>query len=412
MLHIDMNSYFASVEQQANPFLRNKPLGVCAYLSKNGCIIGSSIEAKDVGIKTGCRVADAVKLYPAVNLIENEPSKYRSTTTLIFSILGQYTDQVEPYSIDEAFLDMTGWANNFNQLEKQAAEIQNHIKDMAGEWMRSSIGIASTRWLAKFASDIAEPDSVLTINEDNLESILKARSLTDAWGINYRMERRYKALGIHDLLDLKQADPGKLLRALGKPGYFMWANLNGRTIDKVSKPKDPKTIGHSYCLPKKTTDLGYLKGVMYKLCERAGRRLRDKNLESAGVAGIVGFVDGGGYRKHVRLGEPIFDTLSIFEEVDKLLFSTQPNRKIRFLAMNLFSLRPVSGQMSWLDNCLQKRQLAKALDVINNKYGDHTIYPGQMFGMQGYARDRVGYRKTVDLPDQEEITTLVNEYLN
>ncbi len=68
--------------------------------------------------------------------------------------------------------------------------------------------------------------------------------------------------------------------------------------------------------------------------------------------------------------------------------------------------------MSWLDNCLQKRQLAKALDVINNKYGDHTIYPGQMFGMQGYARDRVGYRKTVDLPDQEEITTLVNEYLN
>ncbi|MFH1822438.1 MAG: DNA polymerase IV, partial [Patescibacteria group bacterium] len=107
ILHIDMNSYFASVEQQANPFLRGKPVGVCAYLSPGGCIIASSMEAKAKGIKTGMRVSQALEIDKKVVLLENEPAKYRSTTEKIFKILKSYTDRVEPYSIDEAFLDLT-----------------------------------------------------------------------------------------------------------------------------------------------------------------------------------------------------------------------------------------------------------------------------------------------------------------
>ena len=111
ILHIDMNSYFASVEQQANPFLRGRSVGVCSYLSERGCIIASSVEAKAKGIKTGCRVFEARQLDPEVILLENEPAKYRSTTEKIFKTLRSYTDKVEPYSIDEAFMDLTGYAN-------------------------------------------------------------------------------------------------------------------------------------------------------------------------------------------------------------------------------------------------------------------------------------------------------------
>src|SRR3989344_7789183 len=107
ILHIDMNSYFASVEQQANPFFRGKPLAVCAYLSPKGCILASSMEAKKLGIKTGMRVYDAQKIYPNLIVLENEPAKYRSVTEKIFRILSEYTDRMEPYSIDEAFLDLT-----------------------------------------------------------------------------------------------------------------------------------------------------------------------------------------------------------------------------------------------------------------------------------------------------------------
>ena len=113
ILHIDMNSYFASVEQQANPFLRGRSVGVCAYLSDNGVIIASSIEAKAKGIKTGTKVREAKVLDPSIVLLENEPAKYRSATEKIFRILSDYTDTVEPYSIDEAFLDMTGWVKSF-----------------------------------------------------------------------------------------------------------------------------------------------------------------------------------------------------------------------------------------------------------------------------------------------------------
>src|SRR3989338_11450 len=122
ILHIDMNSYFASVEQQANPFFRGKPVGVCAYLSPNGCIIASSIEAKKLGIKTGMRVREAQTIYPKIILEENEPAKYRSVTEKIFSILSQYTDRMEPYSIDEAFLDLTGWTHQYGHCERNVVK--------------------------------------------------------------------------------------------------------------------------------------------------------------------------------------------------------------------------------------------------------------------------------------------------
>jgi len=225
-MHLDMNSYFASVEQQANPFLRGRPVGVCAYLSPGGCIIASSVEAKAKGVKTGFRVRDAKQLCPEIFLIENEPAKYRTVTENIFKILAEYTDTLEPYSIDEAFLDLTGWAEerivrikhpeiwksqkletgiqerevqkpilepfvinepaahswiphqvrDDNNNEARSGEeddfywakviasiIRERIKREVGEWMHCSIGISYTKFLAKFASDIAPKKGILVI---------------------------------------------------------------------------------------------------------------------------------------------------------------------------------------------------------------------------------------------------------
>ena len=175
ILHIDMNSYFASVEQQANPFLRGRSVGVCAYLSDNGAIIASSREAKEKGIKTGCKVGQAKALDPNVILLENEPAKYRSTTEKIFRVLREYTDTLEPYSIDEAFLDLTGWVENLEEARVLALKIQSRIKKEVGEWMHSSVGISTTRFLAKFAGDIAPKKSILVIDKNNINSILKKR---------------------------------------------------------------------------------------------------------------------------------------------------------------------------------------------------------------------------------------------
>lgn len=405
ILHIDLNSYFASVEQQANPLLRGKPVGVCAYLPKtakgDGCIIASSIEAKKVGVKTGMRISDARKIYPGIILVQNEPAKYRSTTESIFGILAQYTDRIEPYSIDEAFLDLTGWVSSFLQANKLAQEIHRRIKAEVGEWLRASIGISFTRWLSKFGSDIAPKGGTLAINHDNLEQILGSVKITEAWGIKHRMAWRLWQLGIATLNDLRRYPVANLLATLGKPGYYLWANVNGIELDGVhtTEHTQPKSIGHSYCLPRRTAEVSYLRPILAKLCERTGRRLRAKHLEANGIMAYCGMLHGHGIGGNRRLPVPLFTTPEIFKAADALLFTRPLPDVATMLAVSVTGLTPLSAQQSLFGDVLKPKQAALAADRINDKYGEHTVTPGAMWGTSDNAKDRVGYRKTINIPE-------------
>lgn len=400
ILHIDMNSYFASVEQQANPFLRGKSVGVCAYLSPGGCIIASSREAKARGIKTGCTVRDAKRLDPKVFLIENEPAKYRSTTEKIFKILGQYTNTLEPYSIDEAFLDLTGLPTqagrvmNFREAENLARLIQARIKKEVGEWLNASVGISWTKFLAKFAGDIAPKGGVFVIHPGNRDQILLDRSLIDAWGIGERMSARLQQIGIRDLLQLKRYNPDTLRRIFGRYGYYLWANVNGEEITSVNQGSPvPKSIGHSYCLHKRSDDKRYLLSVYYKLCEKTGRRLRDKELEAASIAIALAYLRDGGVYKHFKVKSKMFTTEEIYKPVCEFLEKLYLPMPARMLAVSVSTLSPVSSQMSLFEDNLSKKDLSRAVDKLNDKYGEFTVIRGIMFGTGDMARDRIGFRK-------------------
>jgi DNA polymerase IV len=389
-----MNSYFASVEQQANPFLRGKPVGVCSYLSPGGCIIASSAEAKARGIKTGCRVREAQELDPGVVLLENEPAKYRSTTEKIFKILRRYTGTVEPYSIDEAFLDLTGWAHDFDRAFKMAEEIQKRIKNEVGEWMNSSVGISWTKFLAKFASDIAPKKSILVINPDNLDHYLLTHELQDAWGINHRMEARLHALGIRSLIELKRFNPDNIRRTLGRYGYYLWANMNGIEVGEVVEGTPaPKSIGHSYCLPRRTTDKKYLGSILYKLCEKAGRRLRNQELEAQQMNIHLAYARAGGDGRSFKTPDKMFTTEEIYRYAGDFLERTRLLMPVSMLAVSVGRLTPVTAQMSLFENNLAKKRLSIAMDRLNDKYGEYTVIRGRMFGTGGNARDRIGFRK-------------------
>lgn len=444
ILHIDMNSYFASVEQQANPFFRGKPVGVCAYLSPNGCIIASSIEAKKLGIKTGMRVRDAQAIYPKIILVENEPAKYRSVTEKIFSILSQYTDSMEPYSIDEAFLDLTGWVsrspltssdnifysprepgpgggsqgaakeqqNNFENACLIALEIKRRITQEVGEYLKCSIGISYTRWLAKFASDMAEKNSVFILTPNILEKTLASAKLTDAWGIGARIAARIERMGIKNLLDLKKYPPGNLLEVMGKYGYYLWANVNGIEISQsktLSEVEGPKSFGHQYALAKKTTDLAYLRGILMKLCEKTGRRLRKYSLQAKNISAYLGYMYGGGISKTHKTPEPMFSTSSIYYNAHKILFSYPLAGRARIIAVNVGALSPVSHQLSCLSDTIKEKKIVLAMDTINNSFGEFTIISGEMMDMQKSAQDRVGFRKTINPEPKKEITSYFEE---
>lgn len=393
-LHLDMNSYFASVEQQANPHWRGKPLGVCAYLSLNGCILASSIEAKKLDIKTGINVREAKKICPEIILVENNPLKYLATTKKIFKILKTYTDDFEAYSIDEGFLNLNGWIQTFDQAKNLAITIRQRIKDEVGEYLRCSIGIGQTRFMAKLASDIASADETLVLNQANLDEFLSKVKLTDIWGIGKQIKQRLNDLNIFTPLELKYYSLENIMTCLGIYGYQLWANLNGLEIDSGEiEEAQPKSIGHSYCIPNQTTDLDYLEKILYKLCQKTGRRLRSQGLEAKRAYFSYYCLDGSNFGKQNKLLQPINSTWEIFLIAQKILQQNRPPTKVRQLAVGVSSLNPISSQMQlWT---AKNKPLQKTLDSINDRYGEEVLTFGKMFNLKSQAKFRIGFRKTV-----------------
>jgi len=425
--HIDMNSYFASVEQQANPFLRGRPLGVCAYLHPHGCVIAASIEAKERGMKVGMSMNDAKRLIPDAVFVENEPAKYRSTTSRIFSIFHEVTDCVEHHSIDEAFLDLTGWYRDAAEAAWALSRVRRRIYEEVGEWLRCSIGIAPTRFLAKLGSDIQKPSGLTIITPENLDRILAGMDLEDICGIGRRMRRRIEALGIRTPLELRHAPVSNLMHAFGKIGYLLWAKLNLYDVESVvSVPPRPKSVGHSYCIPRRASREGRIVPILTKLAEKAARRLRQQDLFARMVVVSIGFDDEargsfyqGSDHRSLHLEEATNDSFTLVRSAVRLLHDSWDGRTtVRFLAVTFTAFGEPSGQgrfefgrrMSNVERRERRRNDATtpdvtisnnhhlasaAVDDIKDRHGDRAIMLGRQFGVTADdAPDRIGFRKT------------------
>lgn len=394
---LDMNSYFASVEQQANPFLRGRPVGVCAYLSAHGCIIAPSIEAKKYGVKTGMRVSEAKSLCPEIVLLENEPAKYRFVSRKVFSILADYSDSVFPYSIDEAFVDLSGWVKDFAEAVFLAKLIKKRIKAEVGAWLKCSIGISFTNWLAKFAAEEKKPDSLTVISRRDLSNIFINRPLQQACGIGKKTEQKLKLIGINTLDQLQKANPQNLIMTLGKQGYYLWAHLNGIEVSGWIKKENnqPKSIGHSYCMPKQGKDKEYLRSILFKLCEKTGRRLRQQGLKAYSVCVSWNYVKAKGESHSRRLAYPVFTTQDIYHQSVSFLNLAFLSDDVSLIAVSVGHLVPYAPQLSFWSDDNRYYALSKALDDINSRYGEYTVYQGLLHKVKEQAKDRIGFRKSV-----------------
>ncbi len=373
-------------------------------MGTRGCIIASSKEAKAIGIKTGCRISEARRLCREVVLLEVDPPKYRSTTRKVFDILKQYSDDVEPYSIDEAFVNLTGYSPSFERAAAIAAEIKTRVFCEVGDWLSNSVGIGSTRWLAKFASDICEKGKLLVLQSDNLHEYLKSRTLTEAWGIAEPTARKLNSVGICTLDQLADYSPHKLMRMFGVRGYGLWANVNGieTTAQRVSDNilPLPKSIGHSHVLLKRCRDSVFHRGVLMRLVERTGRRLRATKLTARGVFASVGFADHESCGGNRQLGHDIQGSKEIFDEVWQIIGDELRKNTPTSFAVGVFQLAPeIPQQVLWPTKT--RPGLNTALDTINNRYGDETIIWGTLSGLDdSHAPDRIGFRKTLPIESQ------------
>ncbi|MFH0898518.1 MAG: DNA polymerase IV, partial [bacterium] len=356
------------------------------------------------GVKTGFRVRDARKICPSMIFIENDPAKYRSVTTQIFSLLSEYTDKVEPFSIDEAFMDMTGLVPTWERAQEVAQEIKNRIRSEIGEWLSCSVGISYTRFLSKQASEFKKPDGLTILKPEDLTDFLQKITLLDICGINYKMQHRLNRIGIRTPLDLKNHPVGNILQSLGKYGYYLWSELNGMEIASVTRAENihPKSIGHSYCIPKQTTDKKYLQSIILKLCEKTARRMREQKLEATTLLFGFRYVNHGGLYKHKKFADPLFSTQCIYEAVLNIFNFIHLRDKVRMLAVGVSGLVPRSNQLPlFFDKTEKQRAIYNSLDNINDRYGEFTIFLGEMHNTEKFANDRIGFRKSVGVVERE-----------
>lgn len=402
LMHIDLNSCFASIEQQANPKLRGLPTVVAAYPTDSGCILAASVEAKKLGIKTGMRVKEAKDIYRPVKILTPDPPKYRYVHQQLMKVFEAYTPNVEPKSIDEAVLlfdqipDLTD-KDPGSFLFDIAKEIKQKIKSEIGEWLTVSIGLGPNRFLAKTAASIKKPDGLEEINFLNVEEQLKKLELINLCGINKALKLRLNLVGVFTTIEFLHADFLTLKTAFKSVGAYHWyKRLRGFETDdwRVSR----KSIGHSYALPNKTSDIKELSNILYRLCEKVGRRLRNNNLETKGINLSIVYKDWTRDNHSHKLSQPVFASMDIYHESLKVLTTSLKENGVRNLTVSVFNLsNSLYRQQSLFDNEYKKKSLVKALDQINNKYGEFTITAAPLSEMKRKILDRISFGGIVDM---------------
>lgn len=404
VMHVDLNSCFATMEQQASPLSRGKPLVVAAYASPGGCVLAPSIEAKRLGIKTGMRVRDAQLLCRDVIVRSPHPTIYRDAHMKFKKIFMDYTPDVVPKSIDEAVLDFARVDNQVlfgKNLVDIGFEIKRRIRREIGEWVSCNVGIATNRFLAKTAAGLHKPDGLDVITFRNLEESLGQIKLLDLCGINIRFQARLNAYGIFSPLDFFNASLQKLKKQVFKSicGYYWYLRLRGWEIDGVDFSR--KSYGQSYALGKKSDDSEYLSSLLMKLTEKMGRRLRRAGMTARGIHVACSYADGNGWHRGKTFDEEMFTTDELFKKV-MYVFNSRPERRVvSKLEISCFDLRETGAvQESLFETSRERRRnVSKSLDEINNKWGEWTIYPALMKDRKKEVIDRIAFGGVKDLEE-------------
>ncbi len=389
VLYLDMNSFFASVEQQVRPELRDKPVGVAPYTGDSGCIIAASIEAKRQGVKI-CRIGEAKKIIPNIKILEARPNLYMIYHKEIRKVLEKFTPYYEPMSIDEFAIHLTPLDQKYDAVIQLARNIKAAIKSDVGDYLTCSVGIGASKFLAKMAAESQKPDGLVVLHLNQLEEFYSKLKLTDLTGINFRMEARLNFIGLKSPLEFYNCSLSYLAKTLKHGGKNWYYRLRGYEVDDfVSKTK---TIGHSHVLEPELRSQSAAISVLNKLVFKAGYRLRKENFLAGGVYLSIGFLNGQHFSQSHKTAEFFSDNTTFWQKVELLLKKCNWAGWPIHLAVGAFNLKKNSGeQISIFAEIEKRKRLATALDQLNDDYGADTVIPASMLAAGDSAPDRIPF---------------------
>lgn len=391
LLHLDLNSCFATIEQQADPFLRGRPVVVAAYTTPNGCIVAPSIEAKRLGIKVGMRVKEGKLLCPDLIVLPPDPNKYRTVHLALRCLLREYTEELTPKSIDEFVLNLEGYPAFKRGMTTIATEIKTRIKEEIGDFLSVSIGIAPNRFLAKLASSLKKPDGLIEINKDSYLEIYTAIKLTDLTGIKTNNLARLNSTNIHTVKEMFNASATTLKTAFHSViGYHWYLRLHGFEIDDVVFGR--RSYGNSYALPDNRSSVEQLSPILMKLVEKMGARLRRAGYRARGVHVGLLYRDGT-YWHHGQVQKNyLFDSRDFYKTALMILSNSPYRKTVHTLSVAAFDLKKETDrQLSLLTEIDKKEALVAAVDKVNERWGHFILTPARMLGTKDLVPDRVAF---------------------
>lgn len=378
IFHIDMNAYFASVTQQENPLLRGKPIGVGGKPGTRSIIAAASYEAKKLGVKGIMNAREALRLCPNLIIVDGDIEAFADVNRKFVAIFRRYTHLVEVFSIDECWLDLTGYATSFDDAISIARHIKSDMRAEIGHLITCSIGIAPNKLLAKLASDKEKPDGLFVIRPSGITEILRRVKLEELFGIGPRITAHLDRLSIRTPLQLGEASLALLTDEFGILGRML-KNI-GQGIDYApveSIESAAQSIGHSYTLPTDTSDTRVLHPTLFALCEKVGRRLHRHGCLARRFTIWTRYrnFEGGVGSQHT-LDAPTHDAKTLLDASWPYLEAAATTKEIRAIGITAHDLVHTSGIPLPLWPKLKKRLAAlRATDEINDRFGERTIVP-------------------------------------
>jgi DNA polymerase IV len=386
ILHIDMNAFFASVEQQSNPELRGKPIAVIGS-AKRTVITTASYEARAFGVKTGMNTWEARQKCPQLIFVVGNNRKYTYTSKGIIRIMREYTPLVEVFSIDEAFLDVTGCLSLFGPPEKICHEIKRRIREEFG--LTCSIGIAPNKLLAKLASDMQKPDGLTIIAPDQISRVLEKVPIKDLCGIGAKTQQQLGKFGIKSCGDLGRFPVEVLRRKFGIVGerlHQMGLGIDHAPVVPEEESEEVKSVGHSTTLEHDITDRQEIVRHLLQLSEMVGRRARRYQVAGKCVTLTVRYTDFTTFSKQQSRSSYTNNSDEIYQASVQLLDAMELSQPVRLLGVKVSSLRHHTEQLPLFAADRKKALLASAMDEVNNRFGESSVTFGTLVGKEQGAR--------------------------
>ena len=379
ILHIDMNAFFASVEQQANPDLRGKPIAVTGRGNRT-VITTSSYEARKFGVKTGMALWEAKRCCPELIVVIGDNRKYTHTSREIMSMMRDYTPEVEVFSIDEAWLDVSRSLKIFSSAENIAHLLKARIRHRFG--ITCSIGIAPNKLLAKLASDMEKPDGLTIIKPEDVGRIMERMPVGELCGIGKKTAKQLALMSINTCGELGRCAEERLVSKFGIVGSRLKLMGQGRDDSAVipfGEEDEVKSVGHSMTLDKDIDCREDMLRFLLLLSEMVGRRARRYNVSGKTVTVYIRYADFfTSFGKQTSLKNHISLSDEIYKTAVSILDSTKLEQPVRLMGVRLSNLRQEQEQLPLFEDERKKLFATKAMDEVNQRFGDSAITFGSL----------------------------------